>query len=135
MGNRFTILGALSVTMLAPVLALALGLVAGRMLDPSLLYYFFPVTFLFIGISLSTSNWSFTNYILDIAPPKDRTTYVGLSNTLGGLLVLAPVLGGAILDATSFATLFAVSLTVFALATVVVSRLPRQAAQVAGAEG
>ena len=133
MGNRFTILGALAMTMLAPVMALGLGLLGGTLLDQSVLYYLYPVTFLFVGISLSTANWSFTNYILDIAPSKDRATYVGLTNTLGGLLVLAPVLGGAILDATSFGALFAISLTIFALATMVVTRLPRAEAQPTGA--
>jgi len=47
------------------------------------------------------------NYILELAPPAQRPTYMGLSNTLGGVLVVVPMLGGWLLQATSYPVLFA----------------------------
>jgi MFS family permease len=97
------------------------------------LLYLYPLVFFLLGVSLATVNWSYTHYILDIAPPKDRASYVGLANTLGGLLVLAPVLGGALLDATSYGVLFGVTLA-FALAALAVSaRLPDELPELASA--
>jgi len=125
MGNRFTILGGLGLTSLAPLLALALGALGGSLLDRTLVLYLYPVIFFFMGVWVNTMMWGFTNYVLDIAPPKDRTTYVGLTNTIGGLLILAPMLGGAILQFTSYVALFAVSLAIYMLAMGVSWRLPR----------
>ena len=48
----------------------------------------------------------FMNYLLELAPPGHRPTYMGLSNTLGGLLVIVPMLGGWLLQATSYPVLF-----------------------------
>ena len=131
MGNRFTILAAMTLTACGPLLALLLGFLGTAWQASGALYYVYPLVFVLIGISLSTLNWSFTHYVLDIAPPKDRTTYVGLTNTLGGLVILAPVLGGAILEATSYSALFAISLAIFALAFAIAWKLPKLEGQLA----
>jgi hypothetical protein len=49
------------------------------------------------------------NYVLEIAPPGQRPTYTGLTNTLTGLLLPVPILGGWLLQSTSYPVLFAVS--------------------------
>jgi len=48
----------------------------------------------------------FLAYVLDIAPPGERTAYTGLANTIGGLVVVAPTIGGIILQLTSYPVLF-----------------------------
>jgi MFS family permease len=54
----------------------------------------------------------FTNYLLDHAPAAQRAVYVGLANTLNGLVLVAPVLGGWLLTAFSWPVLFAVTAAV-----------------------
>lgn len=129
LGSHFTILGGITVTAMSPLLALLLGLFHHAVLGHFLLRFIFPAIFFLSGISLNALNWSFTNYILDIAPPKDRTTYIGLANTLGGIAIISPVLGGALLDATSFATLFGVSFAIYTAALFIARRLPTSGAE------
>jgi len=112
LGNRFTLLTGLGLTSLAPLLALAVGLLRDA-LEASAFAYALPLIFFFIGISMNAVPWGFTNYVLDIAPPQSRPMYVGLTNTILGLLIIAPIVGGAILQATSYVVLFAVSLGIF----------------------
>lgn len=123
-GHRFTICSAVALTLAVPLLALLLGISAGNGLSPQLLYYAYPLIFLLLGISVNTLGWSYTNYVLDIAPPPQRTTYVGLANTVTGLLIVAPVLGGALLEASSYLVLFAVAVVIYALALALAWRLP-----------
>jgi hypothetical protein len=49
----------------------------------------------------------FYNYMLEIAPNDQRPVYIGLGNTIMGLLTLAPTLGGWLLERTSYTVLFA----------------------------
>jgi MFS family permease len=122
-GNRFTVLGSLSATAVVPLLGLAINLLRPA-LGPATLHTLFPLMFFFLGISMNTLGWSFNNFVLDIAPAKDRSTYVGLANTLTGILVLTPILGGALLQWTSFGALFVAALIIYAVALSVAWRLP-----------
>lgn len=122
LGHRSVILGAISLTAMAPALALLLG--GPSWFGQETLRLLYPAIFFFIGISANTLMWSFTNYVLDIAPPEERPTYVGLTNTIGGLLIVAPVLGGALLQATSYPVLFAAALSVYIVTLLLALRLP-----------
>jgi len=66
-------------------------------------------TFVVLGVVSSSMMLGFMNYLLELAPAGQRPTYMGLSNTLGGLLVLVPMLGGWLLEVTSYPVLFAAS--------------------------
>ncbi len=66
----------------------------------------------------------FLQHILDIAPPGQRTAYTGLSNTIGGLTVIAPTIGGLLLQATSFPVLFIVTAIAPLAGLLVVLRIP-----------
>jgi MFS family permease len=68
----------------------------------------------------------YLNYVMEIAPPGERAAYVGLTNTISGLLVVLPVLGGALLQATSYPVLFAVAATGAVLGLLLSLRLPSQ---------
>jgi MFS family permease len=67
----------------------------------------------------------FLQHILDIAPPGQRTAYTGLSNTIGGLTVIAPTIGGLLLQGTSFPVLFIVTMLAPLAGLLVVMRIPR----------
>jgi len=86
-----------------PLMALALYFVR----QASWLTWAYAWVFAALGIVNSSIMLGFMNYILELAPPAQRPTYMGLSNTLGGVLVLVPMLGGWLLQATSYPVLFA----------------------------
>jgi MFS family permease len=85
-----------------PLMALAVYFVHGA----SWLTWAYAWVFVALGIVNSSIMLGFMNYILELAPPVQRPTYMGLSNTLGGLLVLVPMLGGWLLQVTSYPVLF-----------------------------
>jgi hypothetical protein len=61
----------------------------------------------------------FYNYLLEIAPASLRPSYVGLGNTILGVLTLAPTLGGWLLEATSYTVLFGVTAGLASLGTLI----------------
>lgn len=75
----------------------------------------YPLVYVAIGFFNSSVMLGFINYVLELAPPGQRTVYMGLTNTVNGLLVLAPTLGGWLLQTTSYAVLFALTMSVIAL--------------------
>jgi MFS-type transporter involved in bile tolerance (Atg22 family) len=93
--------------LLSPLLALAID---WRHPQGILTPYIYALVFLFIGANYSGYMQGFMNLVLDIAPPQDRPAYVGLYNTLGGTVVtVAPLLGGWLLEATSYPVLFSIA--------------------------
>jgi len=67
----------------------------------------------------------FVDYTLHIAPEGMRAAYIGFSNTVMGVMMALPALGGWLLEATSYPVLFAVTAS-FAAASVLVSLQLRQ---------
>jgi hypothetical protein len=65
-----------------------------------------------------------SNFLLELVPEGERSLYLGLSNTLTGVVVLASGLGGLVVDALGFAGLFAVSLGLCLAGYVLASGLP-----------
>jgi MFS family permease len=67
-----------------------------------------PYTWVFMvmGVSNAALMLGWMNYVLEIAPPGHRPTYTGLTNTLTGVLIPIPILGGWLLQSTSYPTLF-----------------------------
>jgi len=105
----------------SPILALsqlAFGLKDGPM--PVCIYAFI---FVAIGAVNSSLVLGFLNFVLEMAPPEERPTYIGLANTLSGLLLLVPLLGGWLLGATSYPVLFAVTAAGVAISLVLSFRL------------
>jgi len=70
----------------------------------------------------------FINLVLELAPPEERPTYIALTNTLCGVLLVVPFLGGWLLQATSYPVLFAATVGGVVLGLVLSFRLeePRQ---------
>ena len=68
------------------------------------------VLFFLMGMAGSTNMIGFMNYLLEVAPLPARTTYVGLFNTLSGVVLVAPPLAGWIVQAASYQLLFALAI-------------------------
>jgi MFS family permease len=67
----------------------------------------FMSTFILNSFAFDGRLISNMTYLLEMAPPKRRPTYVGLANTLTFPLALLPAAGGALAGLTSYAWLFA----------------------------
>ena len=67
----------------------------------------------------------FLNYVVEYAPEGYRPIYSGLANTFGALALLAPLLGGVIVDLFSYQALFAVGIVLGAIALLLALRMPR----------
>lgn len=92
---------------------------------PSWLWIPYAGVFMAMGVSTSALMLGWMNYVLEIAPPGQRPTYTGLSNTLTGLLIPAPILGGWLLQLTSYPVLFVAAAAGPALAWWLTRTLPR----------
>jgi MFS family permease len=65
-----------------------------------------------------------SNFVIELAPENERAMYIGLSNTLNGVVTLLSVLGGLLVDLLGFAGLFATGLVLCLAAYVLVAKLP-----------
>ena len=62
--------------------------------------------FVCIGAALSSNMLGFINFVLELAPAAERVTYIGLTNTLSGVLLIAPIVGATLVQLFSFNGLF-----------------------------
>src|SRR6185436_17325945 len=85
----------------------ALALVISTGVFGSALPWIYPGLYVLMGIFEGSIMLGYFNFILEIAPAGQRPIYIGLANTLTGLLIVVPVLGGLILSQTSYLVLFA----------------------------
>jgi len=76
------------------------------------------VGFLLSGTAISNLMLAYQNWIITHAPPEERPTYIGLSNTIIAIVsMIAPIIGGTIVQFVSYEALFifVTTLIVFAL--------------------
>ena len=103
-GPRYVIRIGVALSASGPSFALAAHLVRNDWLALA-----YPYVFVALGVMNSTFIIGFYSYILEIAPGAARTTYVGLSSAIVGVMALAPTAGGWLLEATSYTVLFSVT--------------------------
>lgn len=103
-GPRAAIWAGATATLISPLLALLIHLTGSRWLAQT-----YPLVYFCYGITNNTWMMGMFNYLLEIAPEDRRPLFVGLYNTLGGLLVPVSFLGGVLLRLTSYPFLFAVT--------------------------
>ncbi len=94
--------------MVVPALALVAGYASS--VPPSVIRWIYVGLFLFLGIYISGSSWPFNNWLLEYASQTRRSIYIGLANTLSALTMLAPVLGGLVVDTISYQAVFVLAL-------------------------
>jgi MFS family permease len=105
-----------------PVAALVLSSLSG-MIDQTLLFGLFSVVFVLSGLALGASRIVNTNMLLTIAPPTERAAYVGFLNTILGIVIFVPVLGGVMVDLAGFLPIFVTSLALALGAVVLGARM------------
>ena len=105
-----------------PLIALLLHLVGQDQSGLALAGY--VILFALIGSIDASFLIGLLAYVLDIAPPGERTAYTGLANTIGGLTVVAPTLGGVLLQVTSYPVLFVCASLGGLLSLLVARKLP-----------
>lgn len=69
----------------------------------------FAIIFALYGIARTAANISFPTYLLNLAPPAERTLYIGFTNTMLGIATFIPIIGGTLLDLFGFAPLFIIT--------------------------
>jgi MFS family permease len=123
-GNRRLLLASCFVGLAAPALALIFDLIK---VAPLL----FALVFALNGIYNNASTIAHLNLLLDVSPPDDRPLYIGVSNTLVGVGILASSVGGALAQWLSMDILFGAALLAFLAAVVAIIRMqePRQPLQ------
>jgi MFS family permease len=108
--------------MAAPCLALFAGPIAGA--DAGAVRWVYMALYLMLGVYIGGGSWPFNNWLLEYAVETQRPMYLGLANTLSAVTMLAPVLGGAVVDAVSYPAVFVLALCFCATALALSFGLP-----------
>jgi MFS family permease len=105
-----------------PLTAIAISLFRGAV-DNVVLFTSFAGVFVLSGLALGGSRIVNNNMLLSIAPPMERPTYIGFLNTLLGIVIFVPVIGGAVVDTLGFGVLFVASFLVTMLGMLASTRM------------
>jgi len=122
-GPRSVIVCVATTRPVAPALALFVPMALTlfpQPVPPAMAQYAYAAVFFFGGAMMSGGMMGFSNYLLELAPEKERPLYVGLGNTLNTPGLMAPMLGGWIASAWSYEVTFALG-AVFGVASLVAS--------------
>ncbi|MBO1437520.1 MFS transporter [Meiothermus sp. CFH 77666] len=103
-GSRSLILIGAALGALAPLLALLL---------PSSAFW---MVFVLQGAYLAAIGVGTSTYLVNLAPTDSRSSYIGLSNTIVGLLAFSPVLGGLLADRVGYVGPMVVAIICYAWA-------------------
>jgi hypothetical protein len=107
----------------APLVALASELILSP--GPGPLMYVYCAVFVIVGMQGNSNFAGFLNWVLEYAPASDRPLYIGFANTLNGLSLIMPLVGGLIISATSsFVLLFVIAAVLPAAGLVMLGRVP-----------
>jgi len=60
----------------------------------------------------------YTNFLLDIAPSKDRPTYISLNGTLTAPVMIFPLIGGILIQYTSYKFLLIVTIIIVLIGSI-----------------
>ncbi|ADV67536.1 MFS transporter [Deinococcus maricopensis] len=117
-GSRRIIRYSAAFAAFAPLLALLLG---GAGAVP------YALVFVLSSVAAQGFNLGHTNHLLNLAPPGARSRYIGTLNTVVGVALFAPVLGGLLADHAGYEAVFAASSALYAVAWFACMRLRRDA--------
>jgi MFS family permease len=110
---------------LSPCLVLAAGLIGG---SAAFSAFLLSAAFFFLGMGDGSIVLGFFNYILEIAPKEQRPVYIGLTNSLAGVTVFYPFLGGALADLGGYRIVFILAAVGIAAGWAMGFTLPKQKA-------
>ena len=120
-GSRASIIAALAIQLLAPLLALLVFF--GGAAFGSYAPWVYALVFVAVGVGQSSGILGFINFVLELAPPQERVTYVGLTNTLSGLLLFAPLIGAVVIERVSYTGMFLLVIALLAGSLVICAGL------------
>lgn len=131
-GSRRIIRYSAAVAFAAPITALGLGQLAsggsgGAGGPASHIGWLYLAVFMASSVATQGFNLGHTNHLLNLAPAHSRSRYIGTLNTLVGLALFAPVLGGVIADGAGYGAVFGLSALLFAAAWLLCGKLRRDA--------
>ena len=110
---------------LTALLALAVvGLVGFLRLEGDWLPYLVLPLFFLNGAVRPAQMLAGSNFLLELVPDDSRSIYLGLSNTLMGIVMLVSGLGGLVVDFFGFVGLFLIALALCLIAFVLAVGLP-----------
>ena len=107
---------------LVPAAAFIFSLFA-KVADSGVLFTVFTLVFVLSGLAVGAARIVNNNMLLALAPPAERATYVGFLNTVLGIVIFVPVLGGILVDLVGFEILFLLALAFAALALIAAQRM------------
>ena len=123
-GNRLVVLIALVFGVLMPIVALTIEPVLGGAGVPQAQWVTFYVpVFVLWGVFESGVGIGGINLLLDIAPPRDRAIYIGLTNSVLGVVLMSTSLGGVLADLVGLSGVFVVALLCYAGSLIAISRM------------
>ena len=113
--NKLLIQIASIVGLTIPLSALLIPHLSG-LLSQEKLGYLFGIVFLLLGSYTAGAQIGNTSFLLEISPTAERPIYLGFTNTLLGMALLASAVGGVIVEMVGFGVLFSLTLAFYALA-------------------
>lgn len=87
---------------------------------------FYPVVFVMQGIYLTGLGLAYATYLLNLAPTEQRSSYIGLANTVVGVFAFSPVLGGWLADQVNYGPLMLASAALYGLGAFAGRKLQRE---------
>ena len=105
----------------------AIALAAPGMVQvmPGAVMYVYGLVFVIVGMQGVANMAGFLNWVLEYSPASDRPLYIGFANTLTGITLVMPMVGGWILAASgSYVLLFAAAAAGPAAGLVLLRSLP-----------
>lgn len=121
-GSVAVVRSSIGISLAMPLIALAVHVLSG-VVRHAILPYVYLLVFLAIGLVNSSMMLGFIPCYMEIAPEAERPVYVGLANSLNALTLLAPLIGGWLLQVTSYPVLFVASACCTVLAILPGSRI------------
>ena len=112
--NKMVIQISAFLSLLVPLIAL---------ITPSHLSTPFILLFVLIGFFIAGRGLGGTNFLLGIAPPKDRPTYVSINGTLTLPVMIFPLIGGLVAQHISYSALFLLTLATLLIGFILSLRL------------
>ncbi|MCG2769350.1 MAG: MFS transporter [Anaerolineae bacterium] len=114
-GSAAVVVAHIGISLALPLTGFTVHSLSGGV-SHSILTYVYMFVFLIMGLANSSMMLGFIPRYLEIAPETERPVYIGLANTLNALTLLAPLLGGWILQEGSYPMLFIAAACCAALA-------------------
>lgn len=109
-GNKIVVVLSGLAGLLVPFLVILTMFLHKMAILPELLLTIYATVFVLVGMNLNGLFIGQNNLLLEIAPAGERATYIGVTNTAIGLVSLLSLLGGYIIERTSYTALFFLSL-------------------------